>query len=109
MIANSARQVEDGVGLVNKTGETLAAIEKQVQSVTRLIEDMLASAVEQAATLSEINTSVNQMDRSTQENAAVTGQAVYACQKLGEEAANLETQTQKFDLPRTHEQHGMAA
>ena len=109
LIANSARQVEDGVGLVNKTGETLVAIEKQVQSVTRLIEDMLASAVEQAATLSEINTSVNQMDRSTQENAAVTGQAVYACQRLGAEAANLETQTQKFDLPRTHEQHGMAA
>jgi len=109
LIANSARQVEDGVGLVNKTGETLASIEKQVQTVTRLIEDMLASAVEQAATLQEINTSVNHMDRSTQENAAVTGQAVHACQKLGEEAANLETQTQKFDLPRIIEQPGMAA
>ena len=109
LIANSARQVEDGVGLVNKTGETLAAIEKQVLTVTHLMEEMLESTVEQAATLSEINTSVNNMDRSTQENASVTGQAVHACQKLGQEAANLEAQTQKFELPKMMGENALAA
>ncbi|HAU74492.1 MAG TPA: methyl-accepting chemotaxis protein, partial [Agrobacterium sp.] len=69
LIATSAGDVESGVALVLKTGESLEQIQKRIQSVNDQIGEIATASREQSGRLSEINASVNELDHVTQQNA----------------------------------------
>jgi methyl-accepting chemotaxis protein len=71
LIGNSEAAVNQGVVLVNDTGDGLKEIAKLVAAVNQHMEAIAIAANEQALGLSEINTSVNHMDQMTQQNAAM--------------------------------------
>jgi methyl-accepting chemotaxis protein len=101
LIATSTTQVETGVTLVNRTGETLGVIENQMLAVSQLIETIVGLASEQSSALAEISQAVNDMDQVTQRNAAMAEEANASCQDLAEHAQDLARQMARFEIGQT--------
>ena len=89
LILSSGRQVELGVKLVSETGEALGVIVDQVMRLNGLMADVAHSAQEQSTGLQQVNTTMNQMDRVTQQNAAMVEEATAASHGLAREADEL--------------------
>ena len=89
LISASSLQVDAGVKLVGETGKALGRIVEQVAKLNGLISDIAASAQEQATGLNQVNTAVNQMDQTTQQNAAMVEQSTAASHNLAGEAEEL--------------------
>jgi len=98
LIAASSGQVKNGVGLVGETGQALTAIVERVSEINGLMAEITASAKEQATALAEVNTAVNQMDQTTQQNAAMVEQSTAASHNLSQEAEELATLVGKFHV-----------
>lgn len=96
LVTNSSKQVEDGERLVQATSETLAQIVESVTSVSERVSSIAASATEQASGLREINIGVSQLDKVTQENAAMVQETNSASQKMTDEASRLSNLLQRF-------------
>jgi methyl-accepting chemotaxis protein len=92
LIATSSDQVKHGVALVESTSQTLNGIVKKVAEIDEVIASIAASAREQANGIQEINTAVAEMDRVTQQNAAMveeTNAATTTMQTRSRELADL--------------------
>ncbi len=98
LISSSAQQVEVGVRLVGETGEALERIVKQVNEVTAAVTEIAASAREQANGLVEVNTAINEMDRVTQQNAAMVEETSAASHTLAAGTTDLVKLTEQFDV-----------
>jgi methyl-accepting chemotaxis protein len=98
LISTSSRQVEAGVKLVDATGTALVKIVDQVAEISTLVGDISASASEQALALAQINTSINQMDQTTQQNAAMVEENSAASQSLAQQADELAALVGKFKV-----------
>ncbi len=96
LIAESSRQVGEGVDLVGQTGAALRGIVEKVGGIDSLINQIAASANEQASALSQVNTAVNQLDQVTQRNAAMVHQSSQSTQTLRVEAADLANRVGAF-------------
>ncbi|SCX84277.1 methyl-accepting chemotaxis protein [Rhizobium sp. NFACC06-2] len=106
LIATSAGDVESGVALVLKTGESLEQIQKRIQSVNDQIGEIATASREQSGRLSEINASVNELDHVTQQNAAMVEETTAAAFSLSSEADGLTEQVGQFSVggPRQRDQ-----
>ena len=89
LIHTSCMQVSEGVALVGETGDKLAKIVTRVDEITVLINDIASAAERQAANLQQVNASVNEMDRVTQQNAAMEEETTAATRSLADEAGQL--------------------
>jgi methyl-accepting chemotaxis protein len=89
LIDSSAGQVKRGVKLVSETGQALDGILSKVSEIGVLIAEIAASSEEQARGVGEINSAVNQMDRVTQQNAAMVEEASAASSELRVKAGEL--------------------
>nr|WP_237438211.1 methyl-accepting chemotaxis protein [Alteraurantiacibacter buctensis] len=101
LINTSSQQVSQGVGLVGETGTLLEAIVERVGQVSAQVQAIAKSAVSQAANLEQVNTSVREMDRMTQQNAAMVEQSTAAARSLAEEAAELGQLVSQFRIRET--------
>jgi methyl-accepting chemotaxis protein len=98
LIATSTDQVGRGVELVRRTGTSLGTIVDAVANVAGLVGGIAGSAREQAQGLSEINTSVNQLDKVTQQNAAMVEEATAASNEMKDEARTLSGLFSRFKV-----------
>ena len=98
LIRNSEAEVKNGVKLVSETGEALQAIGGNVATINQHMEAIAVSAREQSVGLSEINTAVNQMDQTTQQNAAMVEETNAASATLVTQADRLRTLIERFSL-----------
>jgi methyl-accepting chemotaxis protein len=98
LISASSAQVEKGVGLVDRTGQSLERLLDLVQQINGRVAAIAASAEEQATGLREVNAAVNQMDQVTQQNAAMVEQSTATSQALAEESDALARLVQRFTL-----------
>lgn len=89
LISASSTQVEAGVKLVDETGEALHRIVSRVSEIDGVVADIAASATEQSSALAEVNTAVNQMDQTTQQNAAMVEESTAASHALKREMQEL--------------------
>ncbi|KRA63862.1 chemotaxis protein [Caulobacter sp. Root655] len=89
LIADSSRQVGEGVDLVGQTSEALRGIVEKVGAIDILVDEIAASANEQASALGQVNVAVNQLDQVTQRNSAMVQQSTEATHALRAEAADL--------------------
>jgi len=89
LINVSTNQVESGVALVGQTGEALRHIFEQFQQVAVLVTEIAASAREQAGALGQVNTAINQMDTTTQQNAAMVEESTAASHTLSRQSRDL--------------------
>ncbi|MCG6112919.1 MAG: methyl-accepting chemotaxis protein [Paracoccus sp.] len=89
LIAESAKHVQAGSLLVEKTGSSLDGILKIAVNVQAMMGDISSSSREQSVGLAEINSGVIQLDQVTQQNAAVAEETTAAATSLKQKAADL--------------------
>ena len=98
LISQSARQVASGVALVDQTGQALHGIVAKVMEIDQLVGAISVSSQQQAAALNEVNHSVSEMDRVTQQNATMVEKTTSATQSLSEMAVDLRTLIRGFQI-----------
>ncbi|OAP36961.1 chemotaxis protein [Sinorhizobium glycinis] len=98
LIQNSTTEVESGVKLVRDTGEALNVIGGFIGQINSHMNSIAVSAKEQSTGLAEINTAVNAMDQSTQQNAAMVEESTAAAASLAQEAAKLRDLVARFKI-----------
>ncbi|MBY6159978.1 HAMP domain-containing protein [Mameliella alba] len=101
LVLNSTQQVEDGEKLVQETSETLTHIVESVSEVSEMVSDIAASAKDQASGVQEINVGVGELDKVTQQNAAMVSQTNAASQQLRVEATRLSDVLARFAAQET--------
>ncbi|WP_293575105.1 methyl-accepting chemotaxis protein [Phaeobacter sp.] len=89
LIQKSSHQVDKGVELVGQTGEALKTIVERVTNISGLVTDIAKSSEEQSTTLGEINIGVSQLDKVTQDNAAMVEETTAASHLLRTDAQRL--------------------
>ena len=109
LILDSDNQVQNGVEMVKKAGDSLAGIVGGVQQVATLISEMASAAAEQASALDEINSAVAAMDEMTQKNAALVEETTAAAQSMSGQAVDLRSLVSFFKIDSQHGGHGHAA
>ncbi len=98
LISESSRQVGAGVDLVGRAGTALSEITTRVEHVAELVAGIARAAGEQATGIGEVNTAVNDMDRVTQQNAAMVEQSTAASHLLTKEAGELAARVSHFKI-----------
>jgi methyl-accepting chemotaxis protein len=98
LIQNSSTEVNNGVTLVRDTGIALKSIGEHVVQINQLMDAIATSAKEQSVGLAEVNSAVNQMDQTTQQNAAMVEQSTAAASALASEANHLKELVGQFKL-----------
>ncbi|MFC3097217.1 methyl-accepting chemotaxis protein [Alteraurantiacibacter palmitatis] len=89
LITTSSSQVAEGVQLVGQTGAALERIVTKVGDVNELVSGIADAASAQAENLQQVNAAVSEMDRMTQQNAAMVEQSTAAARGLADESAGL--------------------
>jgi methyl-accepting chemotaxis protein len=103
LIGASVDKVTSGTTLVQNAGSTMDEIVNSVQRVSDIIGEITAASSEQSDGISEVNTSVNQLDQMTQQNAALVEQSAAAAASLKDQAQRL---AQAVSVFRLGDQHG---
>jgi methyl-accepting chemotaxis protein len=98
LIHQSTHEVSTGSGLVQEAGQVLAAISKQITTVSQHVEMIATASADQSAALQEINVSVNRMDQMTQQNGAMVGETSESSHRLAQEAQALMQLVQQFRI-----------
>ncbi len=96
LITTSSQQVSDGAGLVTETGTMLQEIVERINEVNQQVTQIADMAATQAVSLENVNTSVSDMDRMTQQNAAMVEETTAASRSLADEAARLGERVNQF-------------
>ena len=89
LITASADQVSSGVALVRETGDLLGNILGRVGEISEVITEIAVSAERQALNIQQVNDAVGEMDRTTQQNAAMVEQTTASTRDLANEASQL--------------------
>lgn len=98
LILKSGSQVKRGVDLVGRTGEALKQIVNSVSDISLLVSEIAVSSKQQSLGLAEINSAVNDLDQSTQQNAARLQEATAAAEALTNDAIALVESAAHFRL-----------
>ena len=98
LIGNSVAAVDGGVRHVEDAGTAMKDIVASVQRVGDIIGEISAAASEQSSGIGQVNGSVGEIDRMTQQNAALVEQSAAAAESLREQAARLSQVVQQFRL-----------
>ena len=98
LIRNSAGEVESGVALVRDAGTALGTIGTFITEINQHMEAISVSSREQSTGLAEVNSAVNSMDQTTQQNAAMVEQSTAASATLALEAQKLRELVARFRL-----------
>ncbi|NBB66196.1 HAMP domain-containing protein [Pseudomonas sp. ODNR1LW] len=101
LIGNSGAAVAEGVRLVQNTGEGLTAIVRLVETLSAHMDQIANAAVSQSASLAEVTTAINQMDQTTQQNAAMVEEMNAAGVGLAQESGLLDSLVRNFRLTAT--------
>ena len=98
LIQSSVTAVDGGVRHVEDAGTAMKDIVSSVQRVGDIIGEITAAASEQSAGIGQVNSSVGEIDRMTQQNAALVEESAAAAESLREQAARLSHVVQQFRL-----------
>ena len=101
LIASSRSQVEQGVRSVGATGEALTQLGTLAVQIDHVVSDVARSATEQSTGLGQVNSAVNDMDKVTQQNAAMVEQTTAAAAQLQGRAGELDAAIGRFNLGRS--------
>lgn len=92
LINASVERVEHGTALVDQAGTTMTEVVGSIQRVTDIMGEISAASTEQTLGVAHVGEAVTQMDRATQQNAALVEEMAAAASSL---------KTQSLDLVQT--------
>jgi methyl-accepting chemotaxis protein len=100
LISASGVQVGQGVKLVGETGKALGRLVTRVEELDTVVTEIATRAQEQAAGLHQVDAAMNQMDRTTQQNAAMVEETTAASHALVKETEELTHLINRFHTGR---------
>ncbi|WP_295853612.1 methyl-accepting chemotaxis protein [uncultured Xylophilus sp.] len=109
LIAASIEQVETGAGLVREAGQGMERIVQSVGRVTGAIGEIHASAARQDGEIAQVHDAVNEVDRMTQQNAALVEESAAAAAGLRELTVRLSQMIGHFRDASEHTASGPQA
>ena len=101
LISESTGKVDAGSRLVLAAGQTMDEIVTSVKRVTDIMAEISAASREQSTGIDEVNAAVTQMDRMTQQNAALVEQAAAAAKSMEDQTDGLASMVSEFKLAQT--------
>jgi methyl-accepting chemotaxis protein len=99
LIARSVSQVEAGAGVVRKAGATIEDTVQSSRRVDALLGSVATGAREQSQGIAQIGVAVQELDRMTQQNAALVEQTAAAAAAMKEQALVLAAEVARFRMP----------
>lgn len=98
LIDTSTAEVSSGVKLVNDTGAALEDIGSFIVRINEHMDGIATASREQSTGLAEVNVAVNELDQTTQKNAAMVEQTNAAAGLMSDEAVTLRELVGQFKL-----------
>jgi methyl-accepting chemotaxis protein len=98
LIGDSVEKVEVGARQVDEAGATMEKIVTGIKNVTEIIGEIASASAQQSSGIEQINQAITQMDRMTQENAALVQEAAAASESLEGQAEGLAQAVSMFNL-----------
>ena len=98
LIEDSVGRVDTGAVLVERAGETMNEIVSAVTRVTDIMSEIASASDEQSRGIDQIGVAVTEMDRVTQQNAALVEQSAAAAASLEEQASKLTQAVSVFHI-----------
>lgn len=89
LISTNVEEITQGNVRAARAGETMEQAISEIQKVTTLISDISNASVEQSNGVSQAAQAVNQMDQTTQQNAAMVEQMAAAASSLRQQSDEL--------------------
>ncbi len=89
LIAESSREVGEGVRLAGAAGDALTSIIEIVRKVSEVAPEIAAGSREQAQSITEIVKAIGDLDAATQQNAALVEESSASAASLAEQAGQL--------------------
>jgi methyl-accepting chemotaxis protein len=99
LIGTSVEQVESGTAVVRKAGVTIEDIVASSQRVNALLGEVATGAREQTLGIGQIGQAVQELDRVTQQNAALVEQTAAASSAMADQAHALAEEVARFRVP----------
>jgi methyl-accepting chemotaxis protein len=104
LIVTNTERIELGSALVDQAGQTMSSLVTSVARVATLMSEISAASAEQSAGVTQVGEAVGQMDRGTQQNAALVEESAAAADSLRQQADQLAQAVASFSLPDELEQ-----
>jgi methyl-accepting chemotaxis protein len=98
LIEESVGRVDSGTALVDRTGATMQEIVASIRKVTDIVGEISSASEEQSRGVSLVGDAVSQMDRVTQQNAALVEESAAAAESLKQQAGQLVQAVATFRL-----------
>jgi len=98
LIEESVGRVNSGTALVDRTGATMQEIVASIRKVTDIVGEISSASEEQSRGVSLVGEAVAQMDRVTQQNAALVEESAAAAEGLKHQAEQLVQAVATFRL-----------
>jgi methyl-accepting chemotaxis protein len=98
LIRAAAEQSASGATLVNQAGDTMGAVRDSVRQVATLIGEISAGSRTQTDGISEVNKAIADIDRSTQQNAALVEEAAAAAESMRQQTQRLGAMVGAFSV-----------
>ncbi len=89
VIAGSVGKVEEGAKLVQSAGAAMEDIVTQVRRVTAIMGEIASASKEQSAGVEQVNDAIVQIDKITQQNAALVEEASATAKSMEEQSEGL--------------------
>ena len=99
LINASVERVGHGSLLVDKAGATMSEVVTAIKRVTDIVGEISSASQEQSMGVQQVGQAVIQMDRTTQQNAALVEQSAAAADSLKSQALTLVEAVSVFQLP----------
>jgi methyl-accepting chemotaxis protein len=109
LIGASVERVEQGSALVDQAGVTMTEVVGSIRRVTDIMGEISAASNEQSVGVSQVGEAVTQMDRVTQQNAALVEEMAAAASSLQSQAQDLVGTVAVFQLSPEAQQHRQPA
>lgn len=98
LIHESTKRVEEGAGLSEKVGQSLAAIVSAVESTAAGIAEIAASTELQSANATEVKMAIRSVSQTTESNAAAAEEMAASAEELGAQAQGLRDLVKRFKV-----------
>ncbi|WP_211468105.1 methyl-accepting chemotaxis protein [Collimonas silvisoli] len=98
LIDDSVNQVVAGSKLVEQAGATMSEVVASVKRVTGIVAEISVASQEQSSGIEQVHVAITQMDKATQQNAALVEEAAAAAQSLQDQATGLAEVVNVFQL-----------
>ncbi|WP_157522593.1 methyl-accepting chemotaxis protein [Mitsuaria sp. 7] len=89
LIDDSVARVEQGTGLVDQAGATMTEVVGAIRRVSDIVGEISVASAEQSAGVTQVGEAITQMDRATQQNAALVEESAAAADSMRQQAADM--------------------